>query len=79
MAMAAIPIVKDFDVVKDVRSCQITRLVDAFLDTFLFQATKEGFGDCVVPTIATSAHAGLELMRVAEALPIIASVLRPLI
>lgn len=62
MAVTAIPIVKDLDVVKDIRPCQIASLVDAFLDTLLLQAAEEGFGHRVVPAIATSAHAGLQLM-----------------
>ena len=62
MAVTAIPIVKDFDVVKDIRPRQIARLVDAFLDALFLQAAEEGFGHGVVPAIATSAHAGLQLM-----------------
>jgi hypothetical protein len=62
MVMTAIPIIKDFDVVEDIRPCQITSLVDAFLDALLLRATEEGFGHGIVPTISASAHGGLQLM-----------------
>lgn len=60
--MTTVTIVKDFDVVEDIRPCQIAGFVDAFLDALLLQAAKEGFGHCIVLTISAPAHAGLQLM-----------------
>lgn len=62
MAITVISIVSDLDVVKVIRPCQIARLVDAFLDALFLQAAEEAFGHGIVPAIATSAHAGLQLM-----------------
>lgn len=62
--MAVVPgsIVKDFDVVEDIRPGQISGFLDAFADAFLFQAAKERFRHGVIPPISTTAHAWLEIV-----------------
>lgn len=47
MAMAPGAIVKDFDVIEDVGTSQITGFVDALADTLFFQAAEEGLGHSV--------------------------------
>ncbi len=47
--MATGSIVEHHDVIKDIGLGEVSRFVDALLDTFLFQTTKEGFSDGVVP------------------------------
>ncbi len=49
MAVAAGSIVEHLDVIKDIGLGEVSRFVNALLDTFLFQTTKEGFSDGVVP------------------------------
>jgi hypothetical protein len=75
MAIAPGSIVKDFDVIEDIGPRQIPGFVDAFADAFLFQAAEKGFGDGIVPTISTTAHAWLKVVGLAEAAPVIATVL----
>jgi hypothetical protein len=68
-------IVELFDISGDIRSRDLTVLVDLFLDPLLLQATKEGFSYGIVPAIAASAYARFEMMRAAEAAPRVAPVL----
>jgi hypothetical protein len=70
MTMAPGTIVKDFNVIEDVGARQITSVVDAFADAFFFQAAKEGFSYSIVPTVAASTHTRLQIVRLAEALPV---------
>ena len=63
--MQALAIVPNLNVFKDRGSCQgmCCKLAG---DTFCFQGAKETFGDCIVITIANSAHAHLDV-RVCQA------------
>lgn len=79
MAVPTSAIIEQFDVIIDLGGGYLASRVDALLDPLLVQATKERFGHCVIPAIATSAHAGLQVMRAAEAPPCIAAKLRSLI
>jgi hypothetical protein len=79
MAVASGSIVKDFDVIEDIGSRQISGFVDAFAYALLFQADERGFGDGIVPTISTTAHAWLKVVGLAEAAPVTATVLAALI
>lgn len=79
MAVTAGSIVEGFDVVSDVLVRKIAVLVDVLLDPFLLQASEERFGDRVVSAVPFAAHARFEMVRLAKALPGIASVLRALI
>jgi hypothetical protein len=72
MAVTSGPIVERVDVGSDLRDRQFSVLVDLLLDSLLLQAAEERFGDGVVPAVALSAHAGLEMIRPAEAAPRIA-------
>ena len=78
MAVPPGPIVKDFDVIEDVGPGQVPGFIDAFADALLFQAAEERFGNGIVPTISTSAHARLEVVGFAEATPVIATILAAL-
>ena len=77
--MATTAIVKNLDVVKDIRTGKVTGLVDAFADTLFLQAAEEGFRHRVDPTIPPAAHAGLKVIGLTETLPVIATVLATLI
>ncbi len=77
--MAPGSIVKNFDVIEDIGLGQISGFVDAFADAFLFQATEKGFGDGIVPTISTTAHAWRKIVGLAETAPVIATVLTALV
>lgn len=80
MTVAPATMVKDFNVIEDVGARQITSFVDAFVDAFFFiQTAKEGFSDGIVPTVSAWAYTRLQIVRVAEALPVIAAVLTTLI
>jgi hypothetical protein len=79
MTVSTGAIVERLYVIVDLGSGNITSLVDSLLDPLLLQAAKKRFGHCVIPTVATSAHTGLKMMRMAEALPRLAAKLRSLI
>src|SRR5512146_2125878 len=79
MTVSAAPIVEDLDVIEYISAGKISCFIDAFADTFFFQATEEGFSDCIIPTISASAHAGQQVVRTAEADPIVTAVLTTLI
>jgi hypothetical protein len=79
MTVSAAPIVEDLDIIENISAGKISCFVDAFADTFFFQAAEEGFGYCIIPTISASAHAGQQAMRTAEADPIVTAILAALI
>jgi len=74
VGMASGAIVEHLDIVQDVGPRQVAGFVDALADTLLLQAAEEGFGNGIAPAIATPAHAEHESMRLAEPLPLIATV-----
>jgi len=47
MAVSSRSIIKDLDVIEDIGTGELTGFVDTFADSFLFQATEEGFGHCI--------------------------------
>ena len=63
MAVSTGAIVEGLDVVVDLGRGELPGCVDALLDPRLLQAANKGFGHGVIPTVATSAHAGLTVMR----------------
>ena len=79
MAVSTSAIVEHIDVVVDLSPRDLPGCVDALLDPLLLQAAKKGFGHGIIPAVATSAHTGLQVMRMAEAPPHIAAKLRALI
>ncbi len=79
VTMPADSIVERLDIVGDVRPCNLPVPVDPLPDAFLLQAAKEGFCDRIVPAMPPPAHAGLQMMALAEASPVITSVLGALI
>jgi TIR domain len=72
-------IVERFNVIGNVNGCHVSGMVDPFLDSFLLEAGKERLCYRVIPTVTTSAHAGLESTFPTEATPIVTAVLAPLI
>ena len=58
MRISSVLIIKDFDVIEDIGSSQITGFIDPFSDSFFFQATEEGFSNRIIPTVTSPAHAG---------------------
>ena len=67
-------IVKDFDVIEEIGMCEISGFIDPLTSSFFLKATKELFGNGVVPAVTAPAHAWLKVMRSAETLPVIAAV-----
>ena len=79
MAVSTGSIVEHLNVVVDLGIGGITALVDSLLDPLFLQAAKKRFGHRVIPAVPTPAHAGLEMMLMAEAPPSVTAVLRTLI
>ena len=70
---------EQLDLFEHVPSGIIVRRVGAPPDPFTFQKLEEAFGDGVVVTIATSAHAGFQVLLAEKRLPLPAGVLGTLI
>jgi len=66
--------VEDLDVVEDICAGRCAGFADAFADAFLLQSAEEGFGDRIVPAVATPAPAGLWLIGLAETPPVVTAV-----
>ena len=79
MAVSTGAIIEHLDVLVDLGSGHITRWIDSRLDSLLLQAAKKRFGHGVIPAVATPAHTGFQMVRMAEAPPRIAAKLRSLI
>jgi hypothetical protein len=79
MAEATRAIVKGFNVVGDIHFCGVPIFVDVLLDSFFFEAAKEGLRHCVIPAVASAAYAGFEMICLAEAPPCVTAVLRALV
>lgn len=77
--MASNPVIEHFDVVEHIRLGQVAGFVDPLSDAFLFQTTEKRLGNGVIPAVASPAHAGVEVMGTAEPMPVITSILTPLI
>ena len=60
--MASRSVIEDLDVIEDIGTGELTGFVDAFADSFLFQATEEGFGYRIIPAITTPTHAGFQIV-----------------
>jgi len=72
-------IVEHFDVIKQIGLRLGPRATAPLTDSFFLQAAEEGLGNGVVTTVPAATHAGLQMMRPAEALEVVTPVLRPLI
>ena len=79
VTVTTLRIIERFDVIGNVHCCHVSGMVDPFLDSFLLEAGKERLGYRVIPTVTTSAHAGLESIFPTEATPIVTAELAPLI
>jgi hypothetical protein len=62
VTVAAGSIVKDFDVIKDVGTCELACFVDSLAYAFLLQAAEEGLGDGVVPQLPRRLMLGSRLL-----------------
>ena len=56
--MCSRSIVETINVFRDIFGRLLTRVVNAFLDALLLQAREKGFGDSIVPAVASPAHTG---------------------
>ena len=63
-------IVKILNVIKHVRLSILPRRLDVTLDLLLFRAAEERFGNCIVPTVSSAAHAGYQLVVLAPAVEV---------
>jgi hypothetical protein len=79
MAVASGSIVEHFHIIEDVCSRERACSVDLLSDSLLLEAAEERFSNGIIPTVASATHAGIELVRFAEAGPVVASVLRALV
>ena len=73
--MASGSIVEHFHIIEDVCSRERVCSVDLLSDSLLLEAAEERFSDCVVPAVSSATHAGIELVRFAEADPVVIAVL----
>ncbi len=62
-------VMKDFNVIEDIRPGQIPGFVYSLPDAFFFKRAEERFGHRFIPAIATRAHARRQVIGPAEALP----------
>src|SRR5712691_10154927 len=72
-------IVERIDIGRDIGRRQLSVLVDLLFDPFLLQTGEERLSDGIVPAVAASAHAGLQVIGSTEAPPVIAAVLGALV
>src|SRR5882672_5630863 len=77
--MAPRSIVERFDVLRDVSLCDLSVPVDSLLDALLLQAAEERFRNGIVPAVASTAHARLQVIGSTEAPPVITAVLTTLV
>ena len=74
MAVPAGTIVEHLDVIEYICTGHVKCFIDSSLDAFLLQAAEEGLSDCIVPAVASSAHAGLQVVGLQKAQPAIAAI-----
>jgi hypothetical protein len=79
VTVTPLAIVERIDVFRNVRSREISILVNLLLDTFFLQAAEEGLRYHVVPAVTFTAHARLEMIRATKSPPGVTAVLCSLI
>ena len=72
-------IVERIDIVWNVSNRELAILANLFLDALFLQAAEERLGNSVVPTVASTTHAGFQPVRSAESSPVVTALLRALI
>ena len=77
--MAAFRVVEEFDVVEYITSRFFAVAVDLAPDTFALEQLEEALCHCVVVAVASPTHAGAQVVRTQEGLPVMAAVLAPLV
>ena len=70
--MSADGVVEHFNVAKDIAACFLPSGIDLPADALPFQQLEEAFGHGVVMTVASSAHAWLQVVASQESLPLMA-------
>ena len=75
IAMAAFPIIKTFDVLKNIGASFVSISVSNAIYALSFQQTKEALNDGIVIAVAPSAHAALDAVRLELVPEVIARVL----
>jgi len=79
MTVTARSIIESIDVLGHVGRCELSVLVDLFLDSLLLQAAEEGLDDRIIPAVAFPTHTRLEAIRAAESSPRVAAKLSALV
>ncbi len=79
MTVAPGPIIENVNVIEDIGPGQIPGFVYSLPEAFFFQRTEEQFGQCIIQTVATPAHARSQVIGPAEELPVVTAVLTTLI
>ena len=79
VTVTARAIVEGFDVFGDFPGRLVSVFIDSFLDSFFLETAEERLRHRVIPAVASAAHAGLQVIGLAEAAPRIASILRTLV
>lgn len=77
--MTSYTVIERFNVVEHILLGQVAGFVGPLSDAFLFQTTEKRLGNGVIPAVASPAHTGAEVMGTAEQMPVITSILTPLI
>ena len=79
VAMAPTWIVKELDVVEDIRSCLVSSGIDFPTNPFAFEQLKETFCHGVIVAVSPTAHAGLQVVGAQKRLPVVTGELASLV
>lgn len=79
MAVTTSRIIEHFDVIEHIGSRVGHGFAAPPIHPLPFQRSKKRLGDGIVPAVAATAHARLQAMISAEAMPVVTAVLRSLI
>ncbi len=77
--MASRSIIKHLDIIEEFGSRGFTSFEDVPAYFLLLETTEEGLDHRVILTVSSATHAGEQAMRLAEPIPFVTTVLRPLI
>lgn len=67
-------VVEGFNVIEYIGTGQSAGFIDPFSDVFFFQRTEERLRYRIIPAAATPAYTRCEVIRPAEALPVVTTV-----
>ena len=77
--MSADGVVEHFNVAKHIAACFLPCRIDVLADALTFEQLEEAFSNGVVMTVASPAHAGLQVVAGQEPLPFITCKLAALV